>query len=606
MLADLDNFDALVKRFSSKSIIACDTETTGLYPYKGDRLFSIILTDDEGSAYFNFQAYPGIPEKLVLPKKTHLKKLSRVFSGPHQLVFMHGAKFDLGILHVDGIEVPSRVHCTEVTARLLYNAHMKYSLGACCQRIGLKKDDTVEKYIEEHKLYTQELTYTESGKAKKKKNKHYDKVPFELISNYGLRDGDITYALGLSQLVALTENQLSTPGVMKPKMNVYRNDLRLLKTCFAMEEIGFKIDRAYTEKAFEYERSKLGDLKKRFEEISGVAFLSDGTKTLVPAFTAINCEIKKTATGRASFTDEILAGYGNELASVVRSYRKASKIAYTYYQNFLKFADHTDRIHANIRMAGTETGRFSYAEPNLQNVPKKAVGEYAPRRCFVPTNENYCLVMIDYDQMEYRMLVDAAEELQLIERILGGLDVHTATAEMLSLARDNAKTMNFLIIYGGGPQKLADNLSVPLEQAVEYRRQYFSGLPNVKRFSRKIIQAAEQYRKVVNWAGFVCNYPQSSQGYEYAALNHYIQGGCAQVIRRAMPECQDVLAGTRSRLVGQVHDELIFELHKDELDLCHKFKDIMEKSYPAKRLPLTCGISHSWKSWGDKKEGAPC
>jgi DNA polymerase-1 len=264
-----------------------------------------------------------------------------------------------------------------------------------------------------------------------------------------------------------------------------------------------------------------------------------------------------------------------------------------------------------MRQAGTDTGRFSYSDPNLQNVPKEESGTWRVRRAFRPTAPEWCLVMIDYAQMEYRLMLDYAGQMDVIRKILEeGLDVHQATSTSMDVDRTSAKTLNFMLLYGGGTAKLAAALGISIEKAGQLKHRYFKRLEKIRAFSRNIINKAEGRHFVFNWAGRVCHFPevQTKKGPDrlaFRAPNHVIQGGCADVVKRAMVRCHEFLRAYSSRMLLQVHDEIVFEVHRSELDIVPELRKIMETAYPHRHLPLTCDVEHSWTSWGDKVKGYP-
>ncbi len=616
MIVRRTNFQIELVKLAKETTLAFDCETTGLYPYLGDRLFSLVLHNGTEGFYFNFQPYPGLSEDWILPR-TWIPELKIIFGNAHCLFIAHNAKFDLAMLSKEGVEIAGTVHDTEVGARMEFNRHFNYTLDACAGRIGEEKSSAVADYIKKHKLHDEII---DPGTGEKTKKPRFDKVPFDIMAPYALKDAEIAYKLGMHQLEWVKKDishtvreNLLLPQKLQTVDNFFNTELALTKVCFAMERTGIKIDRGFCLRALEHEKGLYTKALTRFKDVSGFD-LVDSPKSLQKAFDAVGEEYPRTEKGNPSFTADVLDGMTSPLAQILLDYRKAYKKAHTYYQNFLDLSDGEDRIHANMRQAGTDTTRFSYSEPNLQNLPKNS--EDAPkedfliRRAFVPTNEEYCLVPIDYDQMEYRFMLEYAQEMSVIEKVLGGLDVHQATANQMNVTRTQAKTLNFLLLYGGGVKKLADNLGVDEFKARELRAQYFAMLPRISAFTRRVMKRAEDSELIRSWAGFPFRFPYymvngQRQHYAYAAPNHLIQGGCAQVVRKAMVGCFERLRGMKSRMLVQVHDELVFEIHKSELAVIADLKDIMESAYPHKFLPLTCSVSYSWKSWADKVSGFP-
>ncbi len=607
MLVTRKNLPEVITKLSRSDHHGLDTETTGLRPYSGDRLFSLIISVSSGSYYFNFQHYEGIDELWVLDRTETFSRLSPLFKDPLRVWYIHNAKFDMAMLANEGIEIEGTIWDTEVGGRLLYNRYLKYSLDYLGEKIGYKKDDRVKEYIKNNKLYT---WYSSPGKAKKKKQPHYDRVPFPLISEYGERDGEIAFKIGEYQKAKLQEFYTIIPENKLSKL--IANETALVKTCFRMERIGIKIDREYCQRGFDAENKNALEAAKKFKELSGFEFVDSG-KALAEAFTSAGEKYPTTEKGNPSFRQDVLEGFSSSLARLVLEHRSAIKRANTYYANFLYYADEYDRIHPNMRQGGTDTGRFSYSEPNLQNCPKDEPGSMKIRSAFIPTGSDWCLVMIDYDQMEYRLMLDYAGQMDVIEKIMNdGLDVHEATASLMGSTRQAAKTLNFLLLYGGGVEKLAKALGISIEKANQLKYRYFKALPKVKHFSRSVIDRAERRGFIFNQAGRICHFPQMinqktgrKDRFSYRAPNHLIQGGCADIVRFAMTAIDEFLRGYRSRMLLQVHDELLFEVHKSELDIVPELRRIMERSYKYRNLPLTCGVDHSWNNWGDKLPGIP-
>lgn len=580
-----------------------DTETTGLNAYKGDRLFSAIIADSFGTYYFNFQSYDGMDPLFLLPRSA-VKDLQIIFNNSDSTWFIHNAKFDMSFLAMEGIEIFGKVHCTQSTARLEYNAHWgngPYSLASCVKRIGLEKSNAVDGYIDKHGLWEWEQI---PGKKSRSKRRFYNLVPFEIIQPYGEQDAKIVRVLGVHQLKKLEEiDNVSEKNW--PRINgLYDNETRLTKTCFKIERVGVQIDRGYCERAVEFETQRYQKASQKFEEICGIPFI-DSNKALERAFNRVGIEAGQTLKGNPSFTEDVLSITNHPLATTVLEYREAYKRANTYFRNYLYFSDQQSAIHANIKQAGTETGRFSYGDPNLQNVPKRGEEnqEFPVRRALIP-REGYFFAMLDYDQMEYRLMVDYAGEKELIEKIKGGLDVHTACAEIMGIQdREQAKTTNFQNLYGGGDQKLSLALDISLGDAKSLRNKYWDALPKVESFIKSVISQAKNRGYIFNWFGRRCYFPKSE--FAYAAPNHLIQGGCADIVKIAMNQIDEFLEGKKSRMLIQVHDEILLEIHESEKYLVADIRMIMEEAYPAKHLNLTCSVEHSHKSWFDKIEGLP-
>lgn len=234
------------------------------------------------------------------------------------------------------------------------------------------------------------------------------------------------------------------------------------------------------------------------------------------------------------------------------------------------------------------------------------MSEYPIRRAFIP-RDGYTFYMLDYDQMEMRMMFDLAGEYSVIDLIKKGFDPHKATAyTMFKLTdetyekkyRNAAKAINFGLIYGMGVSKLATTLGVEYNEALDLKEQYFRNLPATARFIKRVTLSAKNSGHIFNWLGREYFFLRDEA---YKAVNYLIQGGCADIVKIAMVRTHNRLKDHSSRLILQIHDELIFEVADGEEYLVAQLKEIMEGVYPFRSLPMTCGVDKSNKSWHDKE-----
>jgi DNA polymerase-1 len=265
-----------------------------------------------------------------------------------------------------------------------------------------------------------------------------------------------------------------------------------------------------------------------------------------------------------------------------------------------------------MRQAGTVTGRFSYSDPNLQNVPKEKIEFYSEaaykldhcvRRLFVPRT-GMSFVMMDYDQQEFRMLLDYAGDFELIGQVVNdGVDVHQVTADMLGVPRKLAKTLNFGLLYGMGKDKLAAQLKCTPAEAAHHKAMYFHKLPAIKRLIYSIHDKARLQRHIFNWAGRRCHI--DDEKWAYTLPNHLIQGGGADTIKFAMTAIDAYIQQASCSVypVLQVHDELVFEVDGDQTRHLKEIRGIMESIYPSfNGMVLTVGVEQSPLNWHDKEE----
>ncbi len=591
----IDSLDEAMFELECHGVFAIDTETTGLMPYNGDRIFSIIVSTYKDDFYFNYNT--NAPAEYILPRKT-IKRFRNLIANPDNIIYMHNAKFDMHMFHVEqlGFRFGAKIICTEAMSRLVHNQLPNYKLSTLGELIGFPKDDTVDKYISKHKLYT----LVNVGKKKPRKDKHFDKVPYEIMSEYGLTDGRVTFQLGFYCDVRLKEiNKEQTAIGLPSNVPLVENEIQLTKTLFKMESIGVKIDRAYCEEALEYEEEQYTEAMNKFYAFTDGIEFEDSAKCFKLAFEKLGLTPGITDKGNPSYSEENLPD--NELTKIILQYRKHYKRAGTYFKNYLILADDNDVIHCNFRQGGAATGRLSSNNPNLQNVPKRGEdnSKYPVRRAFIP-RPDHMFLMVDWDQMEYRLMVDVANETQLIKQVNEGLDVHQAAANLLNEPREPAKNLNFMLLYGGGAQKLADKLGITLAKAKLLKAKYFRTLRQVQKLIKDIIQTSKNRGYITNWFG---RRLLTVRGKEYAMPNHYIQGGCADVAKLAMNKIDDYIATEDIVMLLTVHDEFIFELPiKSYANIPMGIKHIMENTYPHKHLALTAGIEYSETDWFNKRK----
>lgn len=603
MLVTLDNKSLVLDAVSKCRYVALDTETTGLRPFHGDYPFCLTLVNDDFAYYWPLAPHGGLEDTVPLDG------LSEALKGT--CVFIHNAKFDLHMLSVDGVNLhPSTiVHCTMVGSRLSFTGLSSYSLDSCAKYfLGKDKDDKVKAYIDEHGLWDWE---TIPGVSRRSKRMYFNKVPVEIMIPYALKDAKICYELGCFQLKDIAEKSRWLKE-NRPNANTLRNVLEnerlLTHILFSMEKDGVYVDVEKCREAITSYESLMEAALHDYFKATGVEYKAS-SKQFSQVFedAEISTEgFKKTECGNTSFDGDALAKVEHPIADAILRV-KDCKSHLNFYNSFLYNADAKSIVHTDFRQQGAKTGRFSSANPNLQNLkrPEDGVPDTSPRQVIKPF-PGQCLVAIDYDQMEYRMLVDLAAESDLIEKIRGGLDVHTATSQKVGISRDMAKTLNFAVIYGAGPTLIAEMLNITRMEARELLGTYFGGLPAIDRFIKQVKFVAENRGFTYNWFGRYNYYntPETRQK-TYASTNHLIQGGCADVVRNAMVRCAKVLSGRSSKMILTIHDELVFSVDKTELDIVPQLSHIMSTVYPHRHIPLTASVSYSWSNLATKTKGLP-
>lgn len=604
MIVRRSDLERVVKLLSATGTYSLDTETTGLRPFHQDELFSIIISDENKSYYFNFQEYPGLSDEWVLPRIAILK-LDLVLSNPQSTWHLSNAKFDMHFLNKEGLKIAGTIHCTEALGRVERNDRMKYGLDALAKTIGLEKSDAVEDWIKTNGAWEWE---TIPGKEKRTKKKFFNQVPFDTIVPYGEQDASVTLKVGRHQVEQFNIIASGTAENLPSILQVVENERKFTKTCFEIEQTGVLIDRNYCERAIEYEEKRLVKIKWDFKNLTGLEF-EDSRSVLEKAFSVAGETIPRTDKGNPSFNDEALSSFTSPVGQVVRDYRDAHKKTNTYYRNFIHYADADGVLHANLKQGGCTTGRMSVSDPALQTLPDEEEEEnlaFKIRRAFIP-RDGFFFFMPDYEQMEYRMMFDYARQMDFIDQVKGGLDVHDATVKVIFdllgivITRGQSKTLNFGLLYGMGIAALAAALKTTVEKARQLKNAYFQALPFVQGFIRRVTHRAETTGYIFNWAGRRSYFDKKE--FCYKAPNALIQGGCADVLKIATNRCQDYLAGRKSKILMLVHDEILFEIHESEYEICGDLIGLMGDVYPHRHLHLSCSAEHSFRSWGDKVKG---
>lgn len=591
-----ENFEAIVQKLSAPGTRSLDCESTGLRVHHGDKLFAIIIGDENCQYYFNFLEYPT--PTPCLPRSL-LPKLQAVFEQPGSTWFIHNAKFDMHLLANENLFLGGRVHCTKVGAFLEYNEHMSYGLAACAERIGFKKDDAVEAYIKANKLSTQVAI---PGKKVRARLKDFTAVPFDIMFPYGCTDADVGYRLGRHQEAAFGKLTDGTPGDLPRLQTVVENEQRLTKTVFRMERRGLRVRLDYCRDAADYESVRARELEEQFRAVTGEEYKAS-PKLFERLFESERPKWKLTKKGNPSFESDVLKTFDHAAAKIVCDLRDA-KSKSDFYQSFLYHADADGNIHPSLNPDGGVHGRFSSSDPNGQNFTKADdKAKYTPRKAIVP-RPGFFAVAMDYNQMEYLFLLDRAREEALAERIMKeGIDVHTATAKDAEVTRDVAKTVNFATIYMAGDKRLAESLKKTVGEAKAIRQKVLGAMPHVAKYMAGITETARKRGYIFNWLGRRCWFPDAR--FDYRALNYAIAGGCADVIKVAMNNIDSFLAGKKSRLLWNVHDELWFEIHESEEHIVPELKRLMETAYPHRIIPLTVNVEWSDKSFGEMEDWDP-
>ncbi len=408
-------------------------------------------------------------------------------------------------------------------------------------------------------------------------------VPIEKLVEYAAEDADITLQLKEKLNPLLIENQAEKlfKGVEVPLVSVLA----------AMEREGVKVDTQALSEMSGVLETDMKQVEQEIFSLAGEVFNIGSPKQLgIVLFEKMQLikKPKKTATGQYATGEDILSELEaeHEIARKILDYRELQKLKSTYVDALpLLINPKTGRIHTSFNQAVTATGRLSSTNPNLQNIPIRTPRGREIRKAFIPKNEDCLILSADYSQIELRIMAAFSQDETMLEAFNHGLDIHASTAskvfkvqlsEVTSEMRRKAKMVNFGIIYGISAFGLAQRLGIPRGEASEIIKAYFEEFPAVKRFMDVSINKAREQKYVETILGRrryladIDSQNQTTRGFaERNAINAPIQGSAADMIKVAMIHIHDFLQKEklRSRMILQVHDELVFDAHRDEVEL---------------------------------------
>ncbi|WP_414050356.1 DNA polymerase I [Macrococcus animalis] len=398
-------------------------------------------------------------------------------------------------------------------------------------------------------------------------------------------------------------------------------ELPLALVLAKMEMQGIKVNKATLQEMQKEIQERLDVLTKSIYEHAGKEFNVNSPKQLgVILFEELQLPIiKKTKTGYSTAVDvlEKLQG-SHEIIDDILVYRTLSKLQSTYVEGLQKLIGDDQKIHTRFNQVIAQTGRLSSIDPNLQNIPVRLDEGRKIRKAFVPSEDDMVIFAADYSQIELRVLAHITEDKSMMEAFTHGIDIHTKTAmEVFNVERDaidsnmrrQAKAVNFGIVYGISDYGLSQSLGITRKAAQQFIDDYLNSFPNVKQYMDDIIQKAKQdgyVTTIMHRRRYIPDITSKNfnlRGFaERTAMNTPIQGSAADIIKLAMVQFDKALKETnfKAKMLLQVHDELIFEVPKDEIDAFSLFvKDIMENAMEL-NVPLEVEYN-SGESWYEAK-----
>ena len=601
LIQTMEGLHALIDRIHTAPYVAFDTETTSFDATRAE-LVGISLCLTEGEAYYlplahksHAQAELGAAQDAGaqnLPFDEALAALKPILEDPAILKIGHNIKYDCVVM------AGYRIHVGPYDDTML----LSYVLSAGANLQGM--DALAEAHLGITPIAFKEVTGT--GKAQVT----FDYVPLDQACSYAAEDADIT----------LRFYHLFKPQMMEARLaSVYeRLDRPLIAPVMRMELAGVKVDRAWLMELSERFEKDMKGLEQEIYALAGRPFTIGSPKQLGEVlFDELGLGTgKKTGKSDAYVTDadtlEELALI-HEMPAKVLAWRQLSKLKSTYTDALLRqIHARTGRVHTSYALAATATGRLSSSDPNLQNIPIRTEQGRLIRNAFI-AESGYTLMSADYSQIELRLLAHIADIVPLKEAFHAGRDIHAATASQMFRVgldavdadmRRKAKTINFGIIYGISAHGLAVRLGIERGVAAEYITAYFQQYPGIRAYMESAKEQARSLGYVTTLAGRRCHTPLIHEKQpnrrafaERAAINAPLQGTAADIIRAAMIAVDSLLQKeqTRSRMLLQVHDELVFEIANGEEALIPRIARIMEQmvnlSVP---LVVETGVGTHW------------
>ncbi|WP_039032189.1 DNA polymerase I [Leclercia adecarboxylata] len=582
-----------IERLKQAPVFAFDTETDSLDNVSANMVGLSFATEPGVAAYVPV-AHDYLDAPVQLTRERVLELLKPILEDEKVLKVGQNLKFDRGILQNYGIELRGIAFDTMLESYILDSVAGRHDMDSLSDR-WLK-----------HKTVTFEQI---AGKGKNQLT--FNQIALEEAGHYAAEDADVTLQLHLKMWPKLEKDA--------GPLNVFQNiEMPLVPVLSRIERNGVKIDPAVLHKHSEEIALRLNELEQKAHEIAGEPFNLSSTKQLQTIlFEKQGIKpLKKTPGGAPSTSEEVLEELALDypLPKVILQYRGLAKLKSTYTDKLpLMINPKTGRVHTSYHQAVAATGRLSSTDPNLQNIPVRNEEGRRIRQAFIAP-EDYIIVSADYSQIELRIMAHLSRDKGLLTAFAEGQDIHRATAaEVFGMSlesvtgeqRRSAKAINFGLIYGMSAFGLSRQLNIPRKESQKYMDLYFERYPGVLQYMENTRAQAKEKGYVETLEGRRLYLPdiKSSNaarraGAERAAINAPMQGTAADIIKRAMIAVDAWLEKEqpRVRMIMQVHDELVFEVHKDDLEsVSKKIHELMENSVKLD-VPLLVEVGHG-ENW---------
>lgn len=586
--------DELIARLNKSKMFALDTETTG-FDMTESELVGISVCDKIGEAFYIPVGHSNEVPHKQLDRDLVLSAFKPILENPSTSKIIQNSKFDVSVFQKYGINLEGMIYDTMLES-YVFNS-------TAVSRHNL--DTLALKYL------NQTTTKFEDVAGKGKNQLTFDQVAIDVATNYASEDADIAFRLHQQFWPELEKNQRLASVFTEIEMP-------LVPVISRIENNGVLLD-------VETLANQSADLEERMEVVeqsiyqsAGLPFnLSSPKQIQEVLFGRLGLPVlKKTSSGQPSTSEDVLNDLAKkyEIPKLILEYRSLFKLKSTYTDKLPELVHPaTGRVHTTYHQAVAATGRLSSADPNLQNIPIRTPDGKRVREAFVADSGNV-LLAIDYSQIELRLMAHLSEDPGLVDAFLRGDDVHQATAaEIFNIdsgdvtfdQRRHAKAINFGLMYGMSAYGLARQLQIENNEASAYVEQYFGRYPSVKIFMDRSKEHAREHKFVETMFGRRLYVPEINtrhygrrQHAERTAINAPLQGSAADIIKIAMINVDTWIreSGSSTKIIMQVHDELVLEVPESELEeTVTEVSRIMESATEL-RIPLIVesGVAKNW------------
>jgi DNA polymerase-1 len=591
VVLDWPAFERWLARIEAAELTAFDTETTSIDQAEA-RIVGLSFSVEPLEAAYIPLAHDGPDAPHQLPLDEVLARLKPWFGNPARRKLGQHIKYDRHVLANHGVEVAGYVHDTMLQSYVL-EVHRPHNLASLAERHlgrgGIQYEDLCGKGV--HQI-------------------PFSQVPVEQAARYSCEDSDQTLAVHRVLWPQLQANERLRA--------IYELEVACSEVLYRIERHGVLLDTALLRRQSDELGQRIVALEHEAHELAGQPFNLGSPKQIGEIFfDKLGLPVvKKTATGRPSTDEEVLEKLAEDypLPARILEHRGLSKLKGTYTDKLPQLVDAQGRVHTHFAQAVAVTGRLASNDPNLQNIPVRTPEGRRIREAFIAP-PGHVVVSCDYSQIELRIMAHLSDDAALLKAFHDGMDVHRATAsevfgvapnQVSSEQRRYAKVINFGLIYGMSSYGLARNLGIDGTAAKNYIQRYFERYPGVKRYMDETRELARKQGYVETVFGRRLYLPEINSpngprraGAERAAINAPMQGTAADLIKKSMVAVQQAIDGQQraSRMILQVHDELVLEVPDGEVDWVQVELPRLMASVAALKVPLVAevGVGPNWE-----------